>query len=75
MSRTQLIGFVLWRSGLLLVVGYSTLRIARLALRYVDLPAQVDLGLGLTLGGAVLVLGSLVAERVVDARAEEGLTD
>ncbi len=75
MSRTQLLGFVLWRSGLLLVAGYSTLRIARFALQYMDLPAQINLGLGLTIGGAVLVMGSLVAERVVDARAEEGLAD
>ncbi len=75
MSRTQLVGFVFWRSGLLLVAGYTTLRIARLALEYVDLPAQIDLGLGLAIAGAVLVLGSLVAERVVDARNEEGLTD
>ena len=75
MNRTQLIGFLLWRSGLMLVTGYSALRIARFALQNVDLPDQVDLGLGLTIGGAVLVLGSLVAERVVDARGEEGLTD
>ena len=75
MTRTQLVGFVFWRCGLMLVAGYSTLRIARLALRYVDLPAQLDLGLALTIAGAVLVLGSLVAERIVDARAEEGLTD
>lgn len=75
MTRLQLIGFVFWRSGLMLVAGYSTLRIARLALRYVDLPAQVEWGLGLAISGAVLVLGSLVAERVVDARAEKGLTD
>ena len=75
MTRAQLVGFVPWRSGLLLVVGYSTLRIARYTLRYVDLPAQLDLGLGLTIAGAVLVMGSIVAERVVDARSEEGLTD
>ncbi len=75
MSRIQLVGFVLWRCGLMLVSGYSTLRIARWALRQVDLPAQVDWGLGLAIAGAILVLGSLVAERVVDTRAERGLTD
>ncbi len=75
MTRLQLVGFVLWRCGLMLVAGYSTLRVARWALRYVDLPAQVDWGLGLAIAGAVLVLGSLLAERVADTRAERGLTD
>jgi len=74
-TRTQLVGFLFWRCGLLLVAGYTTLRIARLALQHVDLPPQLDVGLGLTIAGAALVLGSLVAERVVDARAEEGLAD
>ncbi len=73
-TTTQIVGFLLWRAGLLLIVSYSLFRIARFALTYVDLPTQVEVGFGLALAGAALVLGSLIAERVEDARAE-GVAD
>ncbi len=67
---TQLVGLLLWRGGLALVAGYSFFRGARLLLTYVELPTQVEVGLSLALAGAALVLGSLVAERIQDAREE-----
>ena len=73
-TPTQLVGLLLWRTGLMIVAGYSMFRMARLVMRYVDLPTQLEFGLGLALGGAALVLVSLVWERVQDARAEGDLT-
>ena len=67
----QLVGFLCWRSGLLLVASYGTFRIARLVLRHVDIPGQLQVGLSLTLAGMTLVLASLVQERLVDLRGEE----
>ncbi len=75
MSPTQLVGFFLWRAGLLLVAGYSAFRAARLALRFIDLPSELEVGLGLVLAGAFLVLLSLVLERIVDAREERRLAE
>ena len=71
LSPTQMVGLMLWRGGLLLVASYALWRGARLALTYADLPTQLEVGLGLAVAGAALVLGSLVAERVQDARREE----
>ena len=70
---SQLVGLVLWRAGVLLLGSYSFFRVARLALRYIDLPLQIEIGLGLALTGAALVLASFVTERVRDARAEREL--
>ena len=44
-------------------------------LRHVDLPAQIEFGAGLVIGGAALVLGSLVWERIQDAREEGDLLE
>ena len=71
MRPTQLVGLFLWRAGLLLASSYSLYRVSEIALEYVDLPAQVKVGVSLAAAGAMMVLGSLVAERVVDARAED----
>ena len=71
MRRTQAIGVVLWRGGLLLAAGAAVLESARRILRFVDLPAQLEAGLGLIVSGAVLVFLSLVIERIKDQRREE----
>ena len=70
MHRSQLFGLVLWRTGLLIVAGYSVWRVARQVLRFVDLPAQLETGLGFIVTGAVFVVVSLVAERVMDRKHE-----
>lgn len=68
-------GMLLWRAGLLVIAAYSTFRIARLLLKHVDLPLQLEIGAGLALGGGALVLGSVIWERVLDARAEGDLLE
>ena len=72
LTPVQLIALFLWRGGLMLVVSYSFFRAARFVLTYVDLPLRLEIGLGLTLAGAAMVLLSLILERVQDARAERG---
>jgi hypothetical protein len=69
----RLAGLILWRSGLALVAAYGFFRVARLALRFVELPLQLEVGAGLVLGGVALVVVSLIWERVLDARAEGDL--
>ncbi|MEM9382470.1 MAG: hypothetical protein AAGB93_21130 [Planctomycetota bacterium] len=73
MSRIQLVGLLLWRAGLLLAGSYTAFRLARLAWEHLDLPAQLDWGLGLVATGALMVAASFVAERLVDRRAEGAL--
>ena len=71
LTPVQMVGFLLWRSGLILVASYSVYRVARIALAHADLPLQLEVGFGLTATGAVFVMGSLIAERIVDARSED----
>ena len=73
MRRFHLLGLILWRGGLVLVAGYALLEAIRWILRFYDIPALVEVGLGLTLAGLVFVLVSLVLERIGDARAERQL--
>lgn len=70
MRPTQLIGFLLWRTGLLIIASYSLWRVSSWVLRYVDLPPELEIGTGLVLTGCGLVLGSLIVERLMDARKE-----
>jgi len=69
----RLAGLILWRSGLLLVGAYSFFRVARLALRFVELPRELEVGVGLVLAGAALVVVSLIWERVQDSKTEGDL--
>lgn len=75
LTPVQLVGFLCWRGGLLLVASYSFFRIARLVLQNMDLPAQLQVGFSLALAGAALVLASLIQERVADARNEGDLRE
>jgi len=70
MRRTQLIGLLLWRGGLLLAGGWVAVTVARQLIRLVEVPTQVEIGGGLMLGGALLVMASLIMERIADARRE-----
>ena len=75
MRRIHVVGLVLWRGGLVLVAAVALFETARWLLRFVDLPAQLEIGSGLVLAGMVLVLVSLVIERAREYRAEGHLRE
>ena len=75
MRRSQALGLVLWRGGICLAVGYALYEGARWLLFFWDVPPQLQVGGGLAIAGALLVLGSLLAERIQDARAEGALVE
>ncbi len=70
MRRTQIIGLLLWRGGLMFTGAWVAFIAARQFIRLVEVPAQVEIGLGLVLTGALLVLVSLILERAADVRRE-----
>lgn len=73
MRPIHLLGLLLWRGGLLLVVGSLIYYVCRMVLRFWRLPELVEAGLGLLLAGLVLVVLSLILERIADLRRERGL--
>ena len=75
LTPVQLVGFLCWRSGLIMLASYGSFRIARLVLQSVDIPEQLKIGLSLALAGSALVLASLIQERARDARLEKGLSE
>lgn len=75
MRSTQLIGLFLWRGGLLLAGAVAAFEAIRIVLRLFDVPVEIRAGLGLMIAGFLFLLGSLIAERVRDARLEEGLRE
>ena len=72
MRHLQLIGLLLWRGGILLAIAAGLFEVGRVVLRFVDLPAQLEIGFGLAIAGFVLVMTSLIVERVQDSRSEGG---
>jgi hypothetical protein len=68
----HVIGLVLWRGGLLLVAAVLLYESTSWLLQFIDLPVQLGVGLALVATGVLLVLISLIAERVRDYRAEGG---
>ncbi len=73
MKATHLVGLFLWRGGLLLLVASGLYESSVLALKFIDLPAQLEIGLGLCITGAALVILSLILERMQDRRTEGDL--
>jgi hypothetical protein len=71
MRTIQLIGFILWRGGLLIIGAAALIEALRWILRFWTMPLQIEIGLGLLLSGAILVILSLVMERIHDSRAEK----
>ena len=67
-SKVQLVGFTLWRGGILLAVAYLGYWGLRAALQMAD--AQLELSVAVFLVGLLLVFGSVVTERIQDARSE-----
>jgi hypothetical protein len=70
MKVIHVLGLVLWRGGILVVAAVLLYESVSWILRFVDLPVQLGVGLGLVTTGGLLVLVSLIAERVQDYRAE-----
>lgn len=71
-------GFYLWRGGLLFSAAYLSVEGLERAWRFllmIGVPAQVAAGVGFVLVGLILLFGSLIVERMIDARAEKGLKD
>jgi len=66
MKSAHVIGLILWRGGLLLVGVVLLYELTSWVLQFVDLPVQLGVGLGLMATGVVLVLISVIAERVRD---------
>ena len=69
-QTTQLSGLLLWRFGLLLAGATGVYRIAKFLLRFFDLPAQLEIGIGLLFAGAVFFMASILMEQISDRRRE-----
>ena len=75
-STGTLVGLILWRGGVYFTSGYLAYVGSRWILTLlleVGIPAQVLMSAALIAGGVLLILISVVVERVVDARAEASL--
>ncbi|NNE35858.1 MAG: hypothetical protein HKN13_11500 [Rhodothermales bacterium] len=77
-NASTLVGFYLWRGGLAFCALYTAYwsfdRVIR-ALLEIGVPAQLVWGAALFVFGILLLVASLIVERVIDARAEQGLQD
>ena len=68
MKKSQVLGLVLWRAGILGVGGYFLFLALRFILRIAD--PVLEVGVSLVLAGALFVLVSVVREQMEDARSE-----
>lgn len=68
MKKSQLLGLVLWRAGILIAGGYFVFFTLRYILRIAD--PVLEIGVSLALAGALFVLVSVVREQMEDARRE-----
>ncbi len=66
MKKTQLLGLVLWRAGILIAGGYLLFVALRVVLRLTD--PVLEVGIALVLAGGLFVLASVVMEQIEDAR-------
>ena len=71
----QLAGLLLWRFGMLLAGATALYRISKLILQFIDLPIQIEIGIGLIFSGIVVFATSLILERIQDSRTEGALTE
>jgi uncharacterized membrane protein len=72
------VGVLLWRGGVYFCAGYLAFHAFRLLLSIlweIALPTQIQFSIFLIGGGMVLILFSLILERVQDAKSERGLKD
>jgi hypothetical protein len=70
MNKTQAVGVILWRGGALLAVAWGFFETGRLIVRLWDVPTQVEIALGLIISGFLMVVATLIVERVREYRAE-----
>lgn len=75
MRSVHLVGLLLWRGGHALFWAATLWYGARLFLRYFQVPREIEIGLGLIIAGVAMVLISLIAERIRDAKMEGDLLD
>lgn len=75
MRKSQVIGLILWRGGSLFVASLLLYEGAWRLLQFIDIPMQLKVGIVLTIVGSLLVLLSLLAERITDARKEGDLRE
>ena len=68
-----MVGVLLWRGGAVLAGVAVVFESIRWILRLVDVPAHLEVALGLFISGFALVLLSLLAERIQDYRQERGV--
>lgn len=73
LTGVQLTGFLLWRLGLLVASSVGGYRILRTIFQLIELPTQLEIGLGLVVAGSALFFISLIAERIVAMREEGDL--
>ena len=69
-ESTQLSGLLLWRFGLLLASATAIYRTAKFLLKFIDLPLQLEVGIGLIFSGAVFFMASVLMEQISDGRRE-----
>ena len=77
MRKSQVIGMILWRGGLLFAAAYAffwgaTYALGLLRIWGIRFPDSVKAGLGLMIAGFLLVMLSLLLERIRDLREEKG---
>ncbi len=68
MKKTQTLGLILWRAGILIVAAYFLFLALRFILRITD--PVLETAVTLLLAGALFVLVSVVREQIEDARGE-----
>lgn len=73
MTPVQVVGLVLWRGGVLLVLGYLGYIAVRAMLSIAD--AQLELAVSVALTGLLLVFASVITERISDVRAEQARSE
>lgn len=73
-QAARLVGLVMWRAGLLLAASSALYNTIKFALRFIDLPTQLEIGIGLIASGCVFVVSSFIMERVIDYRGEGDLS-
>jgi hypothetical protein len=73
-KRSQVVGLLLWRGGLLLVAVAAAVELVRALLTYFELPVQLELGSAMIGAGVLFVILSMILERTRDARTEGDLS-
>ena len=76
MKKLQIIGLLLWRGGLLCAIGYGFFRVANFALNMlrmwgIRIPFLLKTGCAFVIAGFLLLLLSLILERLRDAAKEK----